>query len=72
MSRSDPVRVVFMYLRLCDSISRAITNLIGNCVATVVIASWEHDIDFARARAVPDGATVEEASDVPGREMAPS
>ena len=53
-------------------IGRAITNLIGNCVATVVIASWEHDIDFARARAVLDGATVEEASDVPGREMAPS
>ena len=53
-------------------IGRAITNLIGNCVATVVIASWEHDIDFARARAVLDRETVEEASDVRGREMAPS
>src|SRR6202790_2390801 len=30
-------------------IGRAITNLIGNCVATVVIAAWEQDIDSARA-----------------------
>jgi aerobic C4-dicarboxylate transport protein len=36
-------------------IGRAITNLIGNCVATVVIALWEHDIDSARALAVLDG-----------------
>ncbi|WP_206951701.1 C4-dicarboxylate transporter DctA [Trinickia acidisoli] len=33
-------------------IARAITNLIGNCVATVVVAAWEHDIDRARARRV--------------------
>ncbi|MEX3915727.1 C4-dicarboxylate transporter DctA [Paraburkholderia sp. BR10872] len=30
-------------------IARALTNLIGNCVATVVVAVWEHDIDKARA-----------------------
>jgi aerobic C4-dicarboxylate transport protein len=33
-------------------IARAVTNLIGNCVATVVVAVWESDIDKARARQV--------------------
>lgn len=33
-------------------IMRACTNLIGNCVATVVIAHWEHDIDYAKAQSV--------------------
>nr|WP_239007677.1 C4-dicarboxylate transporter DctA [Burkholderia anthina] len=33
-------------------IARALTNLIGNCVATVVVAVWEHDIDRARAKRV--------------------
>jgi len=33
-------------------IIRACTNLIGNCVATVVIAHWEKDIDHAQAKAV--------------------
>ena len=33
-------------------IMRACTNLIGNCVATVVIAHWEHDIDHAKAQSV--------------------
>ena len=44
-------------------IIRACTNLIGNCVATVVIAHWEKDIDHAQAKRVlnqPDHA--EEAS----------
>ncbi|MFT3813985.1 MAG: C4-dicarboxylate transporter DctA [Acidovorax sp.] len=36
-------------------IARALGNLIGNCVATVAIASWEGDIDKERARAVLDG-----------------
>lgn len=35
-------------------IARAVTNLIGNCVATVVVAVWENDIDKARARRVLD------------------
>ena len=35
-------------------IMRACTNLIGNCVATVVIAHWEKDIDHAQARQVLD------------------
>ncbi|HDR9492938.1 C4-dicarboxylate transporter DctA [Burkholderia stabilis] len=33
-------------------IARAVTNLIGNCVATVVVAVWENDIDRARATRV--------------------
>jgi aerobic C4-dicarboxylate transport protein len=33
-------------------IARALTNLIGNCVATVAVARWEKDIDLDRARNV--------------------
>lgn len=33
-------------------IARAVTNIIGNCVATVVIAKWEGDMDLKRAREV--------------------
>lgn len=36
-------------------IGRALTNLIGNCVATVAIARWEKDIDVPRARKVLSG-----------------
>jgi aerobic C4-dicarboxylate transport protein len=36
-------------------IARALGNLLGNCVATVVVAAWEKDIDIERARAVLDG-----------------
>ena len=35
--------------------ARAVGNLIGNCVATVVVASWEGDLDRAKAREVLDG-----------------
>jgi aerobic C4-dicarboxylate transport protein len=35
--------------------ARALGNLLGNCVATVVIAAWEGDIDLGVARAVLDG-----------------
>jgi aerobic C4-dicarboxylate transport protein len=35
--------------------ARALGNLIGNCVATVVIAAWEGDLDRAKARRVLDG-----------------
>ena len=35
--------------------ARALGNLIGNCVATVVIAAWEGDIDLALARSVLAG-----------------
>jgi len=36
-------------------IARALGNLIGNCVATVVVAAWEKDIDKVQARQVLDG-----------------
>ena len=36
--------------------ARALGNLIGNCVATVVIAAWEGDLDRDKARRVLDGA----------------
>jgi aerobic C4-dicarboxylate transport protein len=36
-------------------IARALGNLIGNCVATVMVAAWEGDIDRAKAHAVLDG-----------------
>ena len=35
--------------------ARALGNLIGNCVATVVIAAWEKDIDLGTAKMVLDG-----------------
>lgn len=35
--------------------ARALGNLIGNCVATVVIAAWERELDHATARKVLDG-----------------
>jgi aerobic C4-dicarboxylate transport protein len=35
-------------------IARALTNMIGNCIATVVIARWENDINIQNANAVLD------------------
>ena len=35
--------------------ARATGNLIGNCVATVVIAAWEGDLDYAKAKGILDG-----------------
>ena len=35
--------------------ARAAGNLFGNCVATVVVAAWEHDLDHAQAVRVLDG-----------------
>ena len=46
--------------------ARAITNLIGNGVATVVIAKWEGGLDEERMRRVLDGETDFEA-DTPER-----
>jgi aerobic C4-dicarboxylate transport protein len=44
--------------------ARALGNLIGNCVATVAIASWEGDLDKARAAEVLDhvGASAQAAA----------
>jgi aerobic C4-dicarboxylate transport protein len=38
--------------------ARAAGNLIGNCVATAVIAAWEGDLDHAKAVEVLDGHEV--------------
>ena len=35
--------------------ARALGNLIGNCVATVVVAAWEGDLDHAKAHQILDG-----------------
>ena len=51
-------------------IARAVGNLIGNCVATVVIATWEKDIDKAQARKVLDGK-VEVDLDEHAEDLAP-
>ncbi len=34
--------------------ARALTNMIGNAVATIVVSRWEGDLDLAKARAVLD------------------
>jgi aerobic C4-dicarboxylate transport protein len=36
--------------------ARALGNLVGNCIATVVIAAWEGDLDRDTAHRVLDGA----------------
>jgi aerobic C4-dicarboxylate transport protein len=51
-------------------IGRALTNLIGNCVATVVIGAWEGDIDRAQAERVLNGEI--ELNRKPGAEEAVS
>jgi aerobic C4-dicarboxylate transport protein len=38
--------------------ARALGNLVGNCVATVVIAAWEKDLDLETAKRVLDGDDV--------------
>ena len=43
--------------------ARALTNLIGNGVATIVVAKWTGDLDTARLRTVLDGETAEEAEE---------
>jgi aerobic C4-dicarboxylate transport protein len=50
--------------------ARALGNLIGNCVATVVVAAWEKDIDKAVARSVLDGK-VEVDLDEHAEDLAP-
>src|SRR5262249_58322559 len=54
--------------------ARALSNLIGNCVATVVVAAWEGDIDRARAKRVLDGeieVSTEEVLAVPSEVIKP-
>ncbi len=42
---------------------RAVTNLIGNGVATIVISKWEKALDVRKAHRVLDGDTEEEADE---------
>ena len=51
-------RVLVLSIDWFIGMARACGNLIGNCVATVVIASWEGDIDRAKAQRVLDGHEV--------------
>jgi len=44
--------------------ARAITNLIGNGVATVVVSRWEGELDVARAREILDGVEEVEAEEL--------
>lgn len=44
-------------------IARALGNLTGNCVATVVVAAWGGDIDRDRAHAVLDGRAIPATED---------
>jgi len=52
-------------------IARALTNLIGNCVATVVVAVWEKDIDKDQTRKVLDGE-IEVSIVEPAPDLAPA
>ncbi|MEE7461085.1 aerobic C4-dicarboxylate transport protein [Methylobacterium sp. UNC300MFChir4.1] len=45
-------------------IARALGNLIGNCVATVVIAAWEGDIDRVRANRVLNGEDTTDTAEI--------
>ncbi len=48
--------------------ARAAGNLVGNCVATAVIAAWEGDLDYAKAAAVLDGKDpIDVTAGVPSR-----
>ncbi|WP_022723422.1 dicarboxylate/amino acid:cation symporter [Rhodopseudomonas sp. B29] len=45
-------------------IARALGNLIGNCVATVVIAAWEGDIDRDQAKRVLNGEVATDTAQI--------
>jgi len=45
--------------------ARALTNLIGNAVATVVIAQWDDALDMERAESVLNGHVTEGGDDGP-------
>jgi aerobic C4-dicarboxylate transport protein len=44
---------------------RALTNLVGNGVATIVVAKWENEFDAERARRVLDGESVDAVAEIP-------
>jgi aerobic C4-dicarboxylate transport protein len=44
---------------------RALTNLVGNGVATIVVAQWEKEFDAERARRVLAGESIPAATEIP-------
>jgi len=44
-----------VWIMLLNRSARAVGNLTGNCVATVVVAAWEGDLDREKAAKVLDG-----------------
>jgi aerobic C4-dicarboxylate transport protein len=52
--------------------ARAITNLIGNGVAAVVVSKWERELDVARARAVLTDVTAVEAEEYQAGHVEPN
>jgi aerobic C4-dicarboxylate transport protein len=60
-----PVAAVALLLgadRIMDSM-RVSVNLLGNCVATFVVANWEGQLDKERMTAVLDGVEVAPVAD---------
>lgn len=57
MNGKIPVTAIVLVLAIDRFMSeaRAITNLFGNAVATIFVASWEGDLDLARAKQVLAG-----------------
>ncbi len=51
--------------------ARAITNLIGNAVATIVVARWDGALDLARARAILNGEPPPQPEAVTGATVVP-
>jgi Na+/H+-dicarboxylate symporter len=39
--------------------ARAMTNMVGNSAATIIVARWENEFDAARARRVLNGERAE-------------
>lgn len=63
--RSIPVAGLVLLLGVDRFLNeaRAVTNLIGNGVATIVVARWENAIDMQVARAMLDRTDLDDASD---------
>ena len=60
-----PVAAVALLLgadRIMDSM-RVSVNLLGNCVATMVVARWEGQLDSERMRKVLRGDEIDEVDD---------
>ena len=51
---------------------RAMTNMVGNSVATIIVAKWEHEFDAAKAARVLNGESIAIPQDVAPAESAPS